>query len=542
MKEYIKRLNEYSKSVMRSDEAGYNEQLFKDKLEKNPELKKKLQDSFKIAISTLEVQFLNGIGLNMDVELRYYLNEFNSRTWDFGHGHMPSMFNVLEAFFHFDKELNYWELLEEEDYLISYFDFVDYYTSNEFVYNINSIKENLTEGLIYNYNVGADIAELTFKTEEGSEFVIAGLSIIRRGNEVNILFLSGEITDTQVKTSELPPLSKGSATPGRGKVKPDPHWVREAVRLNGNPNWWKVLIACRLDLETETLDARYVAKDEGNSYSITTDDITAFLKGDKWKDSSYKKVFESTIRRIETYNSIFELAKASLYLPQYFNNFENYIEEEQRDTKVKSIISNPIHKSKYKAVDGKFKLRTRSLWLLNRNNIFSSDIVVLRDDKFKVETSGYWKDLYPDEVGIDKKGNKITGRTWVNKTESYFQANSEDLIVTKVKQEQKFEEDTAGYIYIMRNPALEKDIFKIGLTTKKTDVRAKQLSKTSIPDHFHTMREWMVRDCIKAEKEIHELLKRYRIDPRREFFKMDMKIANETIDIVVERINSETDS
>ncbi|MBO9594132.1 MAG: GIY-YIG nuclease family protein [Niabella sp.] len=336
----------------------------------------------------------------------------------------------------------------------------------------------------------------------------------------------------------MQPLPERSTVRGKEKIVPAEKLVREAVKLNNNPDWWKVLIACRLDLETETIDVRYVAKDEGNSYSITTDDVTIFLRDDKWENPEYKDMFVKAIRKIEDYNSIFELAKASLYLPQYFNDFENDIVEEQHETKVKSIISNPLRKSKYKNVDVKFKLRTRSLWLLNRNNIFSSDTVVLRDDKFKIETSGYWKDLSPDEVGIDKKGNKITGRTWVNKTESYFQAKAEELIITKTKQEKEFNEKNAGYIYIMRNAALEESIFKIGRTAKETKERAKQLSKTSIPDQYYIMREWHVRDCIKAEKEIHEFLNDYRVNPRREFFKIDMRKANETIDKVVEKINA----
>ncbi|MBO9594133.1 MAG: hypothetical protein J7599_14600 [Niabella sp.] len=203
MKEHIKRRIEYSLGAIPAEGTREFEKLdqeYEKRIQKNPELKKKLQDNFKTAIATLEIQYSNGIGLNMSSELRYYLNEFNSRSWNFGHRQMPGMFNVLEAFFHLNKNLNYWELLEEEEYLISYFDFIDYYTSKDFIYDIDSIKENFTEDLIYSYNIGADISDLTFKTEDGNEFVIAGISMIRRGHEVSILFLSGEIIDTAIKT------------------------------------------------------------------------------------------------------------------------------------------------------------------------------------------------------------------------------------------------------------------------------------------------------------------------------------------------------
>lgn len=541
MKEHLKRRIEYSKDAILFEDAPEYESIKKiheERIRQNPKLKKLLREKFKTAISTLEVQILNGIGLNMSCELRFFLNEFNNRSWNFGHRKMPIMFNILEAFFNLDKNLNYWELLEEEEYLISYFDFIDYYTSKTFNYDIDSIKESFTEGLIYNYNIGAEISELTFKTEDGNEFVIAGISMVRRGNEVNFLFLSGEITDTSKITSELCPLSRSFRVPGKEQITPAEDRNREAVKLNDNPNWWKVLIACRLDLETETIDARYVAKDEGNSYAVKTDDVTGFLRNGQWITQELKTLFENTIIEIEKYNSIFELAKASLYLPQYFNDFEDKITEEEHETSLKSIISNPLKKSKHKNVDPKFKLRNRPLWLLNRKNIFSSDRVILRDDKFKIEASGYWKELSPDEVGIDKKGIKITGRTWVNKIESYYQAKTDELIVTKIKQEKEFVGKNAGYIYVMRNATFEKNIYKIGLTMKDTNERAKQLSKTSVPDHFCIIRDWIVKDCIQAEKEIHKLLNEYRIDPRREFFQVDMKIANTTIDGVVEKINA----
>lgn len=96
-----------------------------------------------------------------------------------------------------------------------------------------------------------------------------------------------------------------------------------------------------------------------------------------------------------------------------------------------------------------------------------------------------------------------------------------------------------GKIYIMRNANLDKNVYKIGLTTKTTDERARQLSKTSIPGKFSVMREWNVKDCVLAEKIIHKLLEKYRIDQKREFFQIDMRLANEIIDLVVDKINSE---
>lgn len=105
------------------------------------------------------------------------------------------------------------------------------------------------------------------------------------------------------------------------------------------------------------------------------------------------------------------------------------------------------------------------------------------------------------------------------------------------KKDLEFTNKNAGKIYILRNSNYEKDIYKIGLTTKTVEERAEQLSNTSVPDKFSIMREWDVKDCYLAEKTIHKALDIYRIDNRREFFKMDMRIANDVIDTVVQNVN-----
>jgi len=51
------------------------------------------------------------------------------------------------------------------------------------------------------------------------------------------------------------------------------------------------------------------------------------------------------------------------------------------------------------------------------------------------------------------------------------------------------------------------------------------------------MKEWSVKDCKRAEKEIHSLLDRYRIDPRREFFSLDMETITKKVELVINQLN-----
>lgn len=541
MKEHKKRNIEISKDLIPVEGTPEYDAVIKrlkKHEENNPNFKKSILKKKAEALKTWELQSANGIGLFMDPEIRHYLGEFNHRSWSYGHRSMPIMFNVMEAFFHLDKRLNYWRLLDEEDYSISFFDFIDYYTSNEFVYDINEINESLEEDLIYNFNVGYDLKEITFKTENAEEFVIAGVSLIRRGDEVTMLFNTGQIVDTSKKTKELVPLEDMQRAVGKEKIEVADDKIREAVKLNEDPNLWKILIACRFDLESQTIDARYIAKDEGNSFTILTDDLTGFMVDGEWRNPAYKENFKNLAMKVESYNSIFELAKACLFLPNYFNFFEDEIEDEDIDTDVKKLLKNPFKKREFEKANNKYKIRSRTLWILNRNKTFSADRIKLRDDNFKVENSGFWKKLNDNQFGTDKKGNPIEGKTWVNQKESYYVADKEELIIG-IKNTQEFFTENAGRIYIMRNGNLGDNVYKIGLTTKTTDERARQLSKTSIPDKFYVMREWNVKDCHLAEKNIHELLNKYRIDKRREFFEVDMRTANDVIDSVIEKINVE---
>lgn len=65
-----------------------------------------------------------------------------------------------------------------------------------------------------------------------------------------------------------------------------------------------------------------------------------------------------------------------------------------------------------------------------------------------------------------------------------------------------------GYIYIMVNPSLQKDTLKIGMTTRKPEHRATELSGgTAIPTNFSVAYEEYVPDSVLAEKLVHQRLR-----------------------------------
>jgi len=78
-----------------------------------------------------------------------------------------------------------------------------------------------------------------------------------------------------------------------------------------------------------------------------------------------------------------------------------------------------------------------------------------------------------------------------------------------------------GYVYCLTNESLP-NIYKIGFTNtidKTSEDRAKELFNTSIPTPYKVLFDIKVNNPHKYEKIIHNKLKNYRINKKREFFK-----------------------
>ena len=76
-------------------------------------------------------------------------------------------------------------------------------------------------------------------------------------------------------------------------------------------------------------------------------------------------------------------------------------------------------------------------------------------------------------------------------------------------------------IYILTNEGMP-GLAKIGLTTDSVESRISQLSSQSgVPLPFECYFAAEVKDCAKLEKMLHQLFSEARINPKREFFKID---------------------
>jgi hypothetical protein len=521
--------SEYSKKIERLKKFVAN----------NPEVDKKFNEYFERAINTVNTQRENGANLPADNELRYFLEDYNSRNFKYGLRSMPVSFNILEAFFDFDPELQFFRLLPEEDHNFSVFHFIDFITSPKFSEDKELIKGTIVENLIHNYNIISPLGEITFTTEDGKEYVIGAASLVRRGDEVCVFLLTGQKADTIEETKKI--LSEPqnfTFTKGKERMQLDPDLRREAVKLFNRSEYWKTLAFCRIDIDRMTVDARTIQIDKGNVFDVFTDDISGFLGPDGQLASQYEDIFQRASERILLYSPIFEVATKFLYLPHYFNHFEENIIQEEHPTKLasKRVLRNAYKSSS--SVDPEFNIKSKTVFTLDFQPLKKADYTYFGDNQFKIEKSGYWKHLEYTSIGKDKTGNEIHGKTWVDQTLSWYEENRQTLIAQFSHQMPPKPGSNPGYIYLMRNASHEIDIFKIGLTRLDPKIRAKQLSSTtSSPDKFLVANEWETTDCILAEKLIHDQLRNYRLNDSREFFKVPYNIAIDTINQIIKAVD-----
>lgn len=98
-----------------------------------------------------------------------------------------------------------------------------------------------------------------------------------------------------------------------------------------------------------------------------------------------------------------------------------------------------------------------------------------------------------------------------------------------------------GYIYVLQNTAYGSSVVKIGLTTREPSIRAREIyaGSTGVPLPFDIAVAYSVADCKLAEKIIHRRLAVYRLNLRREFFRLSPSVAASVAYETCARINVE---
>ncbi|MCG7867296.1 MAG: GIY-YIG nuclease family protein [Candidatus Thiodiazotropha taylori] len=503
---------------------------------KNPEINKKVKKIYEEVLALSKVQSENGAGFPVDQQLREFNREYNNRAIMHSLRSMPGSFNVMEAFNEFYPPSATFRLRSEQDHIFSFTGFIDYITSRDDEFDISSISEYTEEGVIYSFNSVSNPLDITFSTVHGLDYGVIGFALVRFSNEVSILMLSGESCDLQAKSIELKEIDLSHRFPHRKELELDKNREIKAEPVAEGVDLWKTLLLMRVDIKAKTIDARYVYQDIGPAFYGITDDLHSYLDEDgNFIAPELEKMAKESVANLDKYTSLIEVGKLGLILPKYFSENDGEIDIERHQTEYGINRNRPTYRKINKLVDLKYRIASRNvLSLVTSGQPFPSNVGILTPE-LKIETSGYWRKLGPQEVGMDKTGQAIHGRTWVQKTISWVHETPGTVYAERKKNIRKG--DNPGYIYVMRSAAHEKDIFKIGLTQRTSDLRSAELSRTtSSPDHFLVVEDWEVSDCILAEKLIHEELDQYRINPRREYFRAKYSVIFSAINNVIETL------
>jgi hypothetical protein len=507
-----------------------------DLFSRDPEIQKKIKKTVEKAVVNCELQQLNGAGLPADIVLREYNQEYNNRSFHYSLRKLPSSFNVVEAFNTLLPESATFQINQEVDCVFSFNEYLDFITSDECPDDIKGLKGYMEEGIIYSFNSTDEPSNIIFSTKNGKEFGVRSISLIKHGDEVSILMLSGQKCDLELESENLRNLS--ISIQNLNDIKPDDSVKVEAIPLSPESELWRTIVLARIDISTSTVDARYVFQDSGQSFIGYSDDINSYIN--QHGDFASKELKESFIAQNELmkdYTPLFELCKTALYLPVFRNEFEDTISIERHPTMFGEKRNKPSLRKTNKLAKSKLKISFRNVECINTGNRNPPARREFLAPEMKIETRGYWKKLDFQSVGEDKNRQPIHGRTWVTKTIEW--AESEKNNIPLKVSTKNFHRENEGYIYVMRSAAHEKNVFKVGLTRRDSETRSKELSRsTSSPDHFLVVEDWEVSDCVLAEKLIHERLDEYRVNPKREYFKAPYKVIFKVIDEVIDNVSN----
>jgi hypothetical protein len=481
---------------------------------------------------------------------------------------MPLSFNDTEGFFAFaDQPAPHMLLRPEKDHLFSFGDFLDFATDPARLEpEMTDRLSALPEGVIHSFTPIGDIHDTAFLHSDSQRFVTAGFTLVRHGAEVNWLMLGGSVCDLAHATEKL--RANGFQMEGRPPEKRfidvAPTLELRAEPLGNADDVWKTLFAGRFNLKTRRFDSRAVFVDHGNHYDVVSDDPMVFgkdsveaLTGDE------RRKMDTFAQRLAGFALQFEIVSTCLLLPAYFAHRITLVRETVRPTALANADQATRRAVAAEPESARPQVRrVAALEIIDANH--APRVRAYSRPSFKVEVEGFWRRLGPGQIGRDQFGNQIAGRTWVKghmrwrdlperQSTIYVKSTlasararaaalaASDSAVTAVGEtlpdlpaEDHAEEAQAGAcLYVMRCPLMDEDVYKIGWTSKHPRDRADELSRaTGVPLAFVVVESWQTDEPRLVEAMAHEALSAFRVNARREFFRVPFEEIRKRITTV----------
>jgi T5orf172 domain len=525
--------------------------IIREKIERfqTPQSKKHAAKQLTIFVNSCSALLNNGIGYPVDALLRYYIGEFNHRAATAGLYSMPTSFAFMEAFMEYQRPLCIFLPKLESNTLCSFTDFLDWATSNNQDPNAQTLKSSIENNRIYLFSNTSNPSNLKFRCTNGIDIGVLSAGILRDRNEI-IVFL--QLAESEAGMSfDFDPIQSQvglrkvfpfAATQKEGlKISSD--LIHERVRPKGMLEGYESVCMMRFDIEKQAILNRAIYQDWGDSYRALVDDI--HVLGAKDYESltiDQRKVYDASVAGCNGYQEVFELCRQFALLPQFKTSYAAHTLHFEQATELKLTGMGIKGKRIIENAIDEVKIFTRQINKIEVPRDAITGNLIVKVPSYLFEDTGYWKLLAPWEQGSDEHGLPEQGRTWVKQDRPERAAQAAYELKPSKFQKSPVADNTRstfGYIYVMRSAQHEKNVFKIGLTTRESRVRAKELTaSTSSVDQFSVMQEWEVSDCHKAEAAIHLQLVSYRVNPKREFFKCDYRHIFSTIHEIVDSINS----
>jgi hypothetical protein len=456
-------------------------------------------------------------GFQMAGTLNYFFHEYFTRIVEHGPDSLPTSANIGQDFLTYDAEYFVLDKREEREHLLTSDAYFDWYGKNDMPKEPSILKTVMDEGVVYSYEMTLDRATPRLRTDH-SELVVVGMSLVRHADYLSCILVSGENppdpSDEEIKAT----LKKDfDILPGKEWLQTQEQPPISERYLAVLPGFSRVNLLARFDLVEKKYESRYLGRDIGHGFLSSTDDARELESIQSAWPAEVEKYAKHTKETLDQYGVLFSALTSFIYLPLMFISEIDRVSDTKFATEMLTRQHDPEIKKAIQLLGEKGRRYYCTVKCLQSIAPVSSPNAQISPPDMEFETAGFWRKLAANEIGADKDGNPIVGRTWTERHDVWHAPKPTSFLIQS--NEKQTDGPDPGVVYIVSSPAYGADVYKVGLTRRNADQRAKELSSaTGVALPFGVVANWEVGDCAAVEKAVHHALNWCRLSSRREFF------------------------
>ena len=113
-----------------------------------------------------------------------------------------------------------------------------------------------------------------------------------------------------------------------------------------------------------------------------------------------------------------------------------------------------------------------------------------------------------------------------------------EICLRKIEK-RKVKTTNSGYVYVLTNKSLPENVYKIGSTYGLPEERAEELTGTGHIEPFKVIFKIKIINAEYYEKSIHKIFQKFRVKKNREFFKTDIQLIKDCLNIILKTSEGE---